>query len=121
VLIAKDFKEFIVDVKNDFGAEAIQDINNIIQQELQFEMERQDANNRAGDEDPFKNEVDKNNEEFQEFEKMIEEEMAPDGFAVNPDEGQGFNEGNDVFGVDEGNQVDDQMVEQFIQEEKEKH
>jgi len=120
VLIAKDFKEFIVDVKNDFGAEAIQDINNIIQQELQFEMERQDANNRAGDEDPFKNEVDKNNEEFQEFEQMMEEEMAPDGFAVNPDEGQGFNEGNDVFGVDEGNQVDDQMVEQFIQEEKEK-
>ena len=51
-----------------------------------------------------------NNEEFQEFEKMMEEEMAPEG----------FNEDADVFNVDEKNQVDDQAVEQFIQEEKEK-
>ena len=32
-----------------------------------------------------------NNEEFQEFEKMMEEEMAPEG----------FNEDDDVFNVDE--------------------
>jgi len=51
-----------------------------------------------------------NNEEFQEFEKMMEEEMAP----------MGFNENDDVFKVDEKNQIDDQAVEQFIQEEKEK-
>ena len=51
-----------------------------------------------------------NNEEFQEFEKMMEEEMAPEG----------FNEDNDVFNVAEENQVDDQAVEQFIQEEKQK-
>jgi hypothetical protein len=42
------------------------------------------------------------------------------GEIVNPEDGPGFNEDNDVFNVDEENQVDDQAVEQFIQEEKEK-
>jgi hypothetical protein len=65
-----------------------------------------------------------NNEEFQELEEMIEEDNMminlDNGEIVNPEDGPGFNEDNDVFNVDEENQVDDQAVEQLIQEEKEK-
>ena len=65
-----------------------------------------------------------NNEEFQELEEMIEEDNVminlDNGEIVNPEDGPGFNEDNDVFDVDEENQVDDQVVEQLLQEEKEK-
>ena len=65
-----------------------------------------------------------NNEEFQELEEMIEEDNMminlDNGEIVNPEDGPGFNEDNDVFNVDEENQVDDQVVEQLLQEEKEK-
>ena len=65
-----------------------------------------------------------NNEEFQELEEMVDEDNMminlDNGEIVNPEDGPGFNEDNDVFNVDEENQVDDQAVEQLLQEEKEK-
>jgi hypothetical protein len=101
-----------------FKEEAPQDMMRDVQEDVMEEFnEVIEEPQEIIEEDPFAEEnmeeqmqEMENNEEFQEFEKMMEEEMAPEG----------FNEDADVFNVDEKNQVDDQAVEQFIQEEKEK-
>jgi len=127
---AQEFQEYISEAEiQKFIDEAPEDLirefqENIVEQlekeneiiRIEKEVEEKEIQEKL-EEDPFAEEnVEEqmqemeNNEEFQEFEKMMEEEMAPDG----------FNKDDDVFNVDEGNQVDDQAVEQFIQEEKEK-
>ena len=123
----QEFEEFIpVEEMQQFKEEAPQDMMRDVQENVMEEFNEvieepqeiiDEEPQEIIDEDPFAEEnmeeqmqEMENNEEFQEFEKMMEEEMAPEG----------FNEDADVFNVDEKNQVDDQAVEQFIQEEKEK-
>ena len=123
----QEFEEFIpVEEMQQFKEEAPQDMMRDVQENVMEEFNEvveapqeiiEEEPQEIVEEDPFAEEnMEKqmqemeNNEEFQEFEKMMEEDMAPEG----------FNEDADVFKVDEKNQVDDQAVEQFIQEEKEK-
>jgi len=118
-------KEFVQEFENFIPEEEIQQFmeeapiqlieefqENIIEKLEEDKINVQENENEvARDEDPFAEEnIEQRMDEFDD----VQEE-----FIMEPDDGPGFNEDNDVFNVPEDEQVD-VNVEEFIQEEKQK-